>query len=249
MYGVCGNPYLNLDEYIDPLRVDALNDEILRGLCLSQLPMSEGSEYSRGDAAPSMYDHRFKDVATTRMEVSEEDQKWMNEKTDIQKQKYLMYKYGAYFPWGVIYNALSNYEWDTKNTSSGKKLRDKALDNFPNLIDLCYNCGIFSDIGRIVVFGNLPAQHGIVHRDRDPKKWDGQSEFLYLNPRRNKAFFIWDEETKTKHYVNATSSVFNDFDYHGMDTMQIFTYSIRVDGVYTSEWKNRVRFGKTNDLH
>jgi hypothetical protein len=248
MYGIGGKAYMSLDHVVDPGQINDLQDEILRGLSVIETSFSEGREYSRGDAAPSVYDGRFKDMTFAEEEISEEDLVWMSALSEIQRRRYLMYKYGAYFPWGVSFNLLSNYKWTTKYTSDGRHLVREAVTHFPKLIDFCYNSGFFTEIGRIGVLGNLPCQHGTVHRDTTPEKWNGQSEFLYLNPFLNKKFFIWDEKNKIKHYVKATTSTFNDFDYHGTDAQPIFSYSVRIDGTFTPEWKELFQHGRNEDL-
>jgi hypothetical protein len=67
-----------------------------------------------------------------------------------------------------------------------------------------------------------------------------QREFLYLQPNSLKKFFIIDEDTTEKHYVDCSAAFFNELDYHGADGVPRLTYSVRIDGVFTPEFREAI---------
>jgi hypothetical protein len=49
---------------------------------------------------------------------------------------------------------------------------------------------------------------------------------------------VLDEATNTKHYIRGQSSWFNSFDIHGADAFPSMTWSLRIDGKFTNEFRN-----------
>ena len=52
---------------------------------------------------------------------------------------------------------------------------------------------------------------------------------------------MYDEKTQEKHFVgNARAVTFNNSDYHGSDPSDRLVVSLRVDGVFTEETRNKI---------
>ena len=65
---------------------------------------------------------------------------------------------------------------------------------------------------------------------------------IMLSPARNKRSFIYDQENDKKYYVDSNCYVFHDLNYHGVDPNPEWTYTIRVDGIFTDEFKNTLEY-------
>ena len=55
-----------------------------------------------------------------------------------------------------------------------------------------------------------------------------------------KTFYVYDEATKEKHYVNAPAAFFNDLDMHGGEVSQSMNWSLRIDGVFSEEFRKKL---------
>jgi len=133
-------------------------------------------------------------------------------------------------------------------TAYQKKAREDSTystDNaqhFPNLLKWIDKLP-FVEIGRVIFFIH---EHGCdlpIHKD-GPKYVPHQNEFLWLNPCGKKMFFIYDDETGVKHYVDTTAAFFNDLDEHGGDPVSTMTWSLRIDGKFTEEFRKQLGIDK-----
>ena len=116
-----------------------------------------------------------------------------------------IYNVGFYLP-------LKN-EYKYNDSFKYFKFMEDFFDNLP-----------FKRIKKILLMVLPAGCETVIHRDplRD--------RFIYLRPDLSKDFFIFDETTKQKHYVNSLAAEW-DFDaWHGADATPYATYSIKVAG-------------------
>lgn len=248
MLGVNQKPFEIIDDLIDLDALNRVHEEILFGLAMTEPAYSEGKEYSRGDAAAALYDHRFKDVKHAEDQLTQTEIDMLREAkpNGSQFKRYLMFAKGAYFPWCAVQSLLFPTDWESKHSAVGKHPTADGLMYFPQTLDFCHRLPMFKEIGRIAIFGVLPNHHITCHRDSNPGKYakDKYDHLVMFSPLRNKPFYMYDEVKDEKHYATAHAYVFNDLDYHGADPMPYFTYNFRVDGTYTDEFKARMDFGR-----
>jgi hypothetical protein len=129
--------------------------------------------------------------------------------------------------------------WEDKANGDGKDFTDEAKQHFPALVAFVQALP-FDVIGRCNILGLEADHHGTIHWDGDPE--DERAEhFITLCPRKNKRLFLWDEARRQKTFVASHAYWFNDHGYHGVEADPFFRYSIRVDGVFTPEFLERVR--------
>lgn len=215
-----------------------LDREIALGLARTKSSFhSVGYEYSRGDAALDLYDHQFKDVKIAESELEPWEKNALSEMNHSERHKYLKYAKGAYHPWSVCYSLLNSFEWNSKMVLDCKGPTEEAKVLFPKTLEWCYSVPIFKGIGRICIFGVDAGQHVTCHRDMSPEEWAQDDELLMVSPRGNKKFYLYDPEKREKEYVNSNAFIFHDLNYHGVDPHPYFTYSFRIDGIYTDEFK------------
>ena len=67
-----------------------------------------------------------------------------------------------------------------------------------------------------------------------------QQKYLYPVINGDKRLFLYDEERALELPIDSRFYWFNDFDYHGVERAPHFRYSVRVDGVFTAEFRERI---------
>ena len=82
----------------------------------------------------------------------------------------------------------------------------------------------FSYIDKIIVMVLPAGTQTLIHRDPPAHN------FIYFRPNLDKKFFIYDENTNTKHYVNSLAAEWSWDDYHGTETMPFANYAIKISG-------------------
>ena len=121
----------------------------------------------------------------------------------------------------------------TKLQNSSHVVDTEDQKNFPELMDLIYRMP-FKEIGRIVIFINEPYMPCFIHSDVYP------GEFIWFRTTLDKKFFIYDKETKAKNYITSYSAYFDPAQHHGADPNIFPSFSIRVDGPFTEEFKKKI---------
>jgi hypothetical protein len=111
---------------------------------------------------------------------------------------------------------------------------------FPDLINWIYSELPFNEIGRILFFIHEHHCEIPIHRD-GTEYHTHNNEFLWINPRSTKKFFIYNEETSEKNYVTTPVAFFNDLDLHGGDPINSMSWSLRVDGKFTDEFRKQLK--------
>jgi hypothetical protein len=72
-------------------------------------------------------------------------------------------------------------------------------------------------------------------------------EFIWFRTNKNKPFYMLNHETNEKQYVESYSAWFDTVNqFHGTDPGEGVTYSIRVDGIFTDEFRKQIPVPKTN---
>jgi len=93
----------------------------------------------------------------------------------------------------------------------------------------------FKTVGRVVLFQNDPNNRILIHRDLWAYTHNNHFINFFLNKEPRK-FFIFDEATGTKHYVNTRAFMFNESDLHGSDIEGQDHYTLRIDGIFTDDF-------------
>lgn len=98
---------------------------------------------------------------------------------------------------------------------------------------------IFSDYGRVTIFINYPGTATATHKDYPNVDQANSDEFIWLSFNDRKKFFLIDAETQQKIYLSGHCNWFNTGNFHGTDPVDWACYSIRVDGVFSDDFKQR----------
>jgi hypothetical protein len=103
----------------------------------------------------------------------------------------------------------------------------------------------FSATGRMLIMYDDSGRAVSAHKDHDSKELC--HEFVWFRTNFAKPFYMLNPETGEKLYVGSHSAWFDTVNqFHGADTNGRLSISIRVDGVFTDEFRKRIPFPETN---
>lgn len=102
-------------------------------------------------------------------------------------------------------------------------LYNDSFEHFKFMEDF-FNSLPFKRVKKILLMVLPAGCETVIHRDplRD--------RFIYLRPDFSKDFFVFDEDTKTKHYVDTLAAEWAFEEWHGADAKPYANYAIKVAG-------------------
>jgi hypothetical protein len=248
--GINSQTYINLDSHIDIESFTQLHYKICKGIVLAE-NKKEGNMVEPGgfDAHPELpfkpfwiaikeynqlpHDHEIRVIGR---EIGE----WQNRDKFMQ---YLKLSMGAYDPYQFIFLKTEDGGWESRFE---EKEWTSDSQYFPELKEWLQSLvgPVFKYLGRIIIF---KAEHGcqmIMHRDLispdETDYFDHKHEFIHLRPNLDKPFYFWDPETDIKTLMQSRASFFNDQDWHSGGKTNKQTYSIRIDGEFSDEFREKI---------
>jgi hypothetical protein len=103
----------------------------------------------------------------------------------------------------------------------------------------------FRATGRIIIMYDDSGRAVTAHRDHDNAELC--HEFIWFRTSLKKPFYMLNPETSEKLYVASHSAWFDTVNqYHGADASGGLSFSIRVDGIFTDEFRSRIPFPQTD---
>jgi hypothetical protein len=97
----------------------------------------------------------------------------------------------------------------------------------------------FAATGRMLIMYDNVARQVPAHRDHIETELC--HEFLWFRTNTRKPFFMLNQKTGEKKYVEGYSAWFDSVNqFHGSDPYDGLSFSIRVDGKFTDEFRNRI---------
>jgi len=124
--------------------------------------------------------------------------------------------------------------WSTKHLKESC-VPTENIKYFKLFFDWLEEQKIFSQFGRVIVFTNEPGVNTPTHYDYK-NDVSSKDEFIWINLDNRKKFFVYDTETKIKHYLAGQIGTFNNHDYHGAEPSEFATWSLRVDGIFSNSF-------------
>jgi len=255
--GINNQPYLNLDPYLDIEGFKKIHLQICRGLVLAE-HKKEGNLLAPGIVEEIAHlgfkplfhvlkeynqlpeDHEIKVVGRTIGSTKENRDKFV---------LYLKLAMGAYDPYQMIFLKTEAGPWVSR---FDEKDWSPDVQYFPELkiwLDDLVEKKVFKHLGRTLIF---KAEHDfrmMFHRDFLPPAefdyFDHRHEFIHIRPNLDKPFYIWDADTDRKVSMNSLASFFNDQDWHSGGVTNKQTYSLRIDGEFTDEFREKIGLGNT----
>jgi len=255
--GINNQPYFDMAPYINMAAFEALQPEIVSGFALAREFAKEGTWMAPGftfddmsyrvnwkpiyqalDEFKALPDGPLKQAGMKLMPSNFNDYKQRNKFT-----RYLKMAMGAYDPY-IYYFLWEEGSWDDRTAK--RKLTEEA-QYFPNVVNWVEQLQgtIFEHIGRVIFFhcdhDGIPFEH----RDLDARNGINvakphRNEFIHIRPNTKKAMYLWDPENKDKTYLNTRAAWWNDQDWHGGERIMEQSYSLRIDGKFTEEFRKKL---------
>ena len=139
----------------------------------------------------------------------------------------------------MIYLAQSQHPdnyFDLDKTELWK--RAPEADEFYWLMDFIETLP-FKATGRMLIMYDDVARPVTPHRDHTSTEIC--HEFIWFRTNMNKPFYMFNHKNGEKKYVETYSAWFDTVNqFHGTDTGTGLTFSIRVDGIFTDEFRKRI---------
>jgi hypothetical protein len=239
MRGIAKQPFIDCQEHIDTATLKELNLEICSGIALSDI---KAGVYGPGVVNADQYGNflELKNKLSTSGEYG-----W-NRMTHNQQNLFSKLYLNLYNPSTTVYLRGPQKELDSKVAYRKKCYKefyewDDNINHFPKLKIWLDNLigSVFEQYGRIIFFIHEHDCKLLLHRDA-PKQFPHRTEFLWLNPMMIKDFYVYDDITHEKHSVKTPAAFFNDLDMHGGEVSSSMTWSLRIDGVFTEEFRKRI---------
>lgn len=259
--GINGQPYIDMTSYIDMDRFNELQPEIFRGFSLAREYAKEGTWMTPAFKISDMsYIPNWKPIYKAIEEflaLPDDDpikmggidlyRDFHDFRVRNQFTRYIKMAMGAYDPY-IYYFLWEQGSWDDR--TKPRKLTEEA-QYFPGTVsfveDMITN-NIFENVGRVIFFHCEADGVPFEHRDLDGTKgvhsyYPHRNEFIHIRPDLRKPFYLWDPEANGRTYINCKAAWWNDQDWHGGDRIMQQSYGLRIDGVFTQEFRDKLGVG------
>ena len=249
--GINGKPYIDLSHLIDHTSFLKLHPEICRGFAVASKEAAVGNlEVPDGFMNVDVYDESviplFR-LYNKYLSLDKNDPiKVYGEGLNYsQLATYLKYALGGFDLYS--YHFLIDFKdgWRDSEPLHGIQPAAKYFTSVIKWIEELVSSRVFSHIGRAGFFLQGAGGISFEHKDPsvDPEYPEVLSEFIHIRPTLDRPFYVKDNETQEKFYINSCVSYWNDQDFHGGDTIMSPSYAFRVDGVFTNEFRQKVLNG------
>jgi hypothetical protein len=260
--GIGGQPYINLDPYLDIEGFKNLHPEISKGMALAREYAKEGTWMAPGfkwEDASYIIDWKPIHKAFDEYQALPDNDPikvagkeiFPNNFKDYKQRniftRYLKATMGANDPY-IYYFLWEEGNWDTRNSEKNQTEESKYFPGLVAWIKNLIDTDVISQIGRVIIF--LCDHNGVAfeHRDLDAKNGifnNGQytphkNEFIHMRSRTKRGFYVRDSESENKCYMNGHASFWNDQDWHGGEFSREQEYGVRIDCVFTENFRKRL---------
>jgi hypothetical protein len=263
--GIGGAPYINLDKHLNIPSFLELHPEICKGFAMARDYAKEGTWMKPGftwdDASYIINWKPIYQAVTEYLALPLAhpirvvgDSMYFTDLSNFKNRntftRYLKMAMGANDPY--IYYFL----WDQGDWNNRTDVRKPTEESqyFPGVVEWVNNLvsqNIISQIGRVIFFHCDHNGLAFEHRDLDAKNGisnnnsysNHRNEFIHIRFRTKRGFYVWDPDTKNKHYINSHASFWNDEDWHGGEVSNEQEYALRIDCKFTKQFRNTIGIG------
>ena len=147
------------------------------------------------------------------------------------------YQPGAREIWLSRPKFVQSFEYDDLDKTENWE-RTKQTENFSRLMEFIETLP-FKATGRmLIIYDDAP---GDVPAHRDHLNTEICHEFVWFRTNLKKPFYVLNHKTGEKKYVESYSAWFDSVNqFHGVDAQEGFSFSIRVDGIFTDEFRRLI---------
>jgi hypothetical protein len=237
-----GRNWINLDSLVDVESLLGLNDYLCEAVARSSIDLCFG-----GRAKPEPGDNiedRGRPIGKAMLllqKLAEEHPARIATKdmTRRQKQLYLALRYNARCEGELIPLIIRKKGANLKshNGIMSDKQRSTNYVYFEKFFDWVEKQNIFTEYGRTNAFLSLPFQTLLFHKDSFDIKGE-PPEFIWVRTSLDKDLSIMGNSGHTN--VEGHVVWFNGGCYHRAEVSDNYTFSIRVDGFFTEEFRQKI---------
>lgn len=258
--GINKQTYIDMEPFIDMDSFDLLQPEIYRGFATAREFAKEGTWMEPGFTFDDMsYTVNWTPIYQAMRDfnnLSDDDpikvegmKLWPTDFKDYKQRnlftRYLKGAMGAYDPY-IYYFLWEEGDWD--NRPDERQMTEESK-HFPGVVDWVLKLKedkIFDHIGRVIFFHCEHDGIPFEHRDLDAKNGMNvvkphRNEFIHVRPDTRNQFYLWDPEKKIKYGINTRAAWWNDQDWHGGNRVMTQTYSLRIDGKFTNDFRKLLK--------
>lgn len=249
--GINNQPYIDLEPFLDIDGLLKLHYKICKGIVQSK-NKKEGNIVRPG-GFDNAYEFEFKPTFLAVEEyfklpedheirqIGKEIGEWSNRDEFV---LFLKLALGAYDPYQFIFLKTEEGGWQSRFEEKEWTPDSKYFPEFKEWIEKLKG-DVFEHLGRIIIFKAEHDTHTVLHRDliypEETTYTNHRHEFIHLRTRLDRDFYIWDSETNTKINTKSHAIFFNDQDWHNGGKSNVQTFSIRIDGKFTSEFRKKLK--------
>lgn len=246
--GIKENPYIDLSSLIDHSSFLKIHPEICRSFALASKFSAIGNlNVPEGFMNLKVYQDTFIPLHKsyeTFLKLQDSHPIKINAQglNDADLATYLKYALNGYDLYS--YHFLIDFKegWRTKDPLYGITPVAEYFPEVVNWVQKLVDLKVFTNIGRAAFFIQEAGGISFEHKDPsvDPEHPEILSEFIHIRPNLNRPFYVRDNDTLEKHYINTCIAYWNDQDYHGGDSVMEPSYAFRIDGVFTDEFRKLI---------
>lgn len=233
-------PYIDLEKYIDLKKFDSLHPEICKGIASARSYIIDGNHtinpgsinpYGQGYKIKPLYDAYsvWQSLADTDpLKIAGKDLSYN------QLTTYLKFAFGGYDLYSHYKILDSDFEVDNLG---------EVANHFPNLINWIFSfktSNIFSSLHSSTLFvleaGGIPWEHF----DPETSEEDFMPEFIHIKTDIERPFYIIDPVTNTRTYITTRVAWWDERKWHGGEPINRPTYTLRINGRFSDEFKRKV---------
>ena len=234
--GINGKPFIDFSAYKNDYDFNIIDEELCLYFArteLNQIPMVSGQ-------IPTQLSNEYSNL------VFEDE--YIQNLSDIElsslkhldiptRRKYLYYRNKILLPWTFILVLKPNmFKSKNQDINPWEPFVDSHLAYTKSFIQSLP----FKHIGRVVIYGSWGGSLVPCHRDGYLEKH--KDHHINFNPGGYRPVFVYDPIKNKKTYLNKNYKLYayNVRDYHGVDSIPNFSYTVRVDGEYTDNVINKI---------
>ena len=239
MYTVNNKLFTNFDHLVDINGLLTLKPQISAFIALNGYRINPTKFSTDNFLTPNLLG-----ITDLQIEAKQHPEKFGN--PDIVNDLLLNDQFGSYiiFEQDVVHNVNSfvlRYPMNYKLKHLAKECcripEDTKFNFFYNWLD---NQHIFSDYGSVSFFINYPGSFTPIHKDYPRVDEANSDEFIWIKFNQHKQFFLYNNNTEEKIYAPGYCNWFNTGNWHGSDPVTQASYTLRVDGIFSDEFKSKI---------
>lgn len=242
MFGANNKPYIDLDPFLQEQMDELAKLKRRMSISIAKVMAHKSGVDDYRNWIKYVYPKPFEgmqayeNIRNFEPELDDE----INSLTTRERELYFKLQYGLYPP--ITYISIKDVKSYAPLGDDDDHLHFDFLKEWANTLP-------FEEIKVIRLMIQEPGQKILLHTDYDEYQIarfvkEGKNpplkDSIYCSPFENKRFYIYDENTDTKHYVKSKSSLWNMGDWHGADATEFPAWTLMIYGTYTEEFRNKL---------